>query len=245
MKKIRFISINENKIQKIKSGMKIALAVTSAGVIALIPAKIRTTNTTPPSDISTSQVQFVGDTNQVEDKKEETEEKEEVDIDIKSYEFSNKGVSVFNSDFKISEELEKEINNNIHNYGGDCSFIAINLNDGMAFGYNVDKSYQTASTIKVAVSLYGFKQMDSGNGSLDELKVYEERFRRDGSGVLKNKKSGTSYSLNDLFYYTLNYSDNVAYYMIHDRFYSNSYNEYLKDLGCKNLYLYNGAHWDI
>ena len=171
-------------------------------------------------------------------------DEQKVMIDISNIELSNSGVSTYNTDFELSDELTKEINGHIRNFGASCSFLAINLNDGMSFGYNIDATYQTASTIKAPVSLYGFKEMDKGNGSLEELKLYEERFRRDGSGVLKNQKSGTYYSLDDLFYYTIIYSDNVAYYMIHDRFYNDGYNEYLKEIGCNNLYLYGGK-WGI
>lgn len=167
----------------------------------------------------------------------------QTEIEIKDAVFSKSEVTVYNSDFEISEELEQKINNNIKNFGGDCSFIAINLKDGMSFGYNVDKKYPTASTIKAPFALYCCKQMDAGNGSLKEMKLYEEKFRRGGSGVLKDRKSGVEYSIEDLLYFTINYSDNVAYYMIHDRFYDNSYNEFLKDLGCNNLYLNNGARW--
>ena len=175
-----------------------------------------------------------------------TEESDEqlVNIDISSIELSNTGVSTYNTDFEISEELEHEINSYIKGFGASCSFVAINLKDGMTFGYNIDATYKTASTIKAPFSLYGFKEMDKGNGSLEELKLYEERFRRDGSGILKNQKSGTYYSLEDLFYYTINYSDNVAYYMVHDRFYNEGYNEFLKELGCNNLYLY-GGQWGL
>lgn len=164
-------------------------------------------------------------------------------ININEYEFSNSGVSVYNTDFRISDELTSKINNAIKSFGGDCSFLVINLNDGMSFGYNVDKTYKTASTIKAAFSLYAFKEMDKGNGSLDELKTYEEKFRRDGSGKLQHRESGVDYTLKDLFYYTINYSDNVAYYMVHDRFYNDSYNDFLKELGCSELYLNYGAKW--
>lgn len=164
-------------------------------------------------------------------------------ININEYNFSNTEVSVCNSDFKISDDLTNKINKYIQNFGGECSFLVINLDDGMAFGYNVDKTFKTASTIKAPFSLYAFKEMDKGNGNLDELKTYKEKFRRDGSGVLKDEKSGVDYTLRDLFFYTIHYSDNVAYYMVHDRFYSDEYNNFLKELGCSQLYLYNGAKW--
>ena len=170
---------------------------------------------------------------------------EVANLDIASIELRSDKVSTYNTDFEISSSLQEKINGYINGFGADCSFLAINLKDGMSFGYNIDATYQTASTIKAPFALYSFKEMDKGNGSQEELKVYEVKFRRDGSGVLKNKESGTSYSLKDLFYYTINYSDNVAYYMVHDRFYSENYNTFLKGLGCKQLYLYSGSKWSF
>lgn len=233
---IKFSSINKNKFAK---GIKFLCVGTALSLVlsGCNKTKVNTIESTTSDYIEEVITTPTLPTIEIVDK--ETG----LDLNINDIHISKKEVSVYNSDFEISEKTKNKINKNIKNYGGDCSFIAINLNDGMCFGYNIDKSYPTASTIKAAVSLYAFKEMDNGNGNLDELKVYEERFRRDGSGVLKNKKSGVSYSLKDLFYYTINYSDNVAYYMIHDRFYSNDYNTFLKDLGCDQLYLKNSARW--
>lgn len=240
MKKINKFSLNKNKF---KTGFKMILISTAIGLVALINSGCKNNNAYEEPTTSTSQTDIDNDNFTTDKTQEEVVQEKETMIDIKDDTFSNSGVSICNTDFKISDELTNQINNHINNFGGDCSFIAINLNDGMSFGYNVDKSYQTASTIKVAFSLYSFKEIDKGNGSLDELKLYEERFRRDGSGVLKDKSSGANYSLKDLFYYTINYSDNTAYYMVHDRFYSDEYNNFLSELGCKQLYLRNGAKW--
>lgn len=238
---IKFSSINKNKFI---NGIKFLCVGTALSLVlsGCNKLNIKTTNTITSTTAQTTNDYIEGE-NIHTPIMEYFEEESGLNLNIKGIDISNENVSVYNSNFEISEKTKNKINNDIKNYGGDCSFIAINLKDGMCFGYNIDKSYPTASTIKAAVSLYAFKEMDNGNGNLEELKVYEERFRRDGSGVLQNKKSGTSYSLKELFYYTINYSDNVAYYMIHDRFYSDHYNTYLKDLGCDQLYLENGARW--
>ncbi len=243
--KINYINKNKNKFKRTKLaflGAALCL-LTSCSAIHKQPQKDNYTN-----EISSTEFFEEPDILEVESLVEASESLKEEDIfgkevDISNISLSDKYVSTYNTDFEISSELQSKINGYIDGFGSDCAFIAINLKDGMSFGYNIDESFQTASTIKVAVSLYAFKEMDKGNGSLDELKVYEERFRRDGSGILKNKESGTSYSLNDLFYYTLHLSDNVAYYMIHDRFYNEGYNEFLKELGCTELYLNYGAKW--
>lgn len=265
MKKIKFKYISKNNVSR---KIKLMCLVTSLSTVSSCGVTYNKTNDTNSlnnsntyiessisQDISineetciiTEESNFEDETS-IENSDTETDtsniiEEEIVNIDIKSIELSEKEVSMYNTDYMISGELNDKINSYIKGYGASSSFIAINLNDGMTFGYNIDEKYSTASTIKVAFALYCFKEMDKGNGSLDELKLYEERFRRDGSGVLKNKKSGVEYSLRDLFYYTINYSDNVAYYMIHDRFYSEGYNDFLNSLGCKELYLKNGAKW--
>lgn len=235
MKKIRISYLNKNKFS---NGLKFICIGAALSLILSGCSKNDLNNSSFDSNNSyvsesTSELSF---DNLSIDNKEDL-------IDISSIFLNDKSVSVYNSDFKISEDLKIQINNHITNYGGNCSFIAINLTDGMSFGYNIDKAYPTASTIKAPFSLYCFKEMDKNNGSLDELKLYEERFRRDGSGVLQNEKSGTSYSLRNLFYYTINYSDNVAYYMVHDRFYNEGYNDFLKELGCNQLFLEDGAKW--
>ncbi|MBR6689771.1 MAG: serine hydrolase [Bacilli bacterium] len=237
MKKINEIYINKNKFKK---NIKFICMGIALGISLLLPVKLKNSNKTINSNISSSKVQDaeVHEYPKVNDKLEEVTE-----VNIKDDMFSNEEISINNSNFIISERLINEMKKHIKNFGGDCSFLVVNLNDGMSFGYNVDKAYSTASTIKVAFSLYSFKEMDKGNGSLEEQKLYEARFKRDGSGVLKNKSTGTNYSLKDLFYYTIHYSDNVAYYMVHDRFYDATYNDFLKELGCNNLYLNNGAKW--
>jgi len=222
MKKISNIYINKNKF---KNKFKYTFVVLAFMLTLIFPFKLKGCNKSINVETTSSKIQ---DAEAQEYPKLNNKLEEVTEINIKDDVFSNEEISINNSNFIISEELTNEIKKHINNFGGDCSFLVVNLNDGMSFGYNVDKAYSTASTIKVAFSLYSFKEMDKGNGSLEEQKLYEARFKRDGSGVLKNKSTGTNYSLKDLFYYTIHYSDNVAYYMVHDRFYDATYNDFFK-----------------
>ena len=241
MKKIKIKYININSVPKCIKLLSIGAALTIAftGCSPKIASNASvTTIATKPKTLTTISTTTTTKTEPIP-----TTTTQNIEVEIDDIALSNKGVSVYNSDFEISDKLQTKINNYIKKFNGDSSFIAINLKDGMSFGYNIDKSYQTASTIKVAFALFCFKEIENGNGSFQETKVYESRFKRDGSGILKDKKVGTSYTIKDLIYYTLNYSDNIAYYMIHDRFYSDKYNDFLKELGCNQLYLKNGAKW--
>ncbi|MEG2289187.1 MAG: serine hydrolase [Clostridium sp.] len=152
-------------------------------------------------------------------------------------------INIQNSKFAISDELLAEINNVINGYEGKSSFYVVSMEDNMSFGYNPDVAFETASTIKAPFALYCFKEIAKGNASLDEEKIYEERFYRDGSGVLQYEPIGGVYTLKELLFYTINCSDNIAYYMIHDRFWDEGYNNMLRNLGCEQYYLPNGSKW--
>jgi len=164
-------------------------------------------------------------------------------IDIVNDAFGPDVVQIRNTDFEISAALREKIETLIGGYGRKFAFYAVTLDETMSFGYNPDEIFHTASTIKAPYVLYCCKQIAEGIVGLDETKVYESRFHHNGSGVLKDKPFGEVYTVEELLYYAIHYSDNVAYYMLLDHFGKDGYNEMLKGLGCKNLYLVNGRNW--
>lgn len=170
-------------------------------------------------------------------------ETEEAFPDIRYDEYDASKVCVRNSDFQISEDLLNNINYAIDGYGGMCSFYVVDIETNMTFGYNPTAVFPTASTVKAPFCLYALKEIENGNGSLEEVKVYESRFMRGGSGVMQFETTGTVYTMEQLIFNTINWSDNIAYSMVHHRFWSDRYNNMLEDLGCDQFYLRNGAMW--
>lgn len=163
--------------------------------------------------------------------------------DISEDRFQKDKICVNNSSYKIPQELLEEFYDLMVSYGANCSFYAVNLEDNMSFGYNPDEEYETASTIKAPYVLYCFKEIEKGNGSLEEKKLYENRLYTYGSGELQFHSFGGTYTLEELIYYTIVYSDNIGYNMLNDRFGIEGYNKMLKELKCDEYYRDNNTLW--
>ncbi len=164
-------------------------------------------------------------------------------IDIASKSYTNNVITVIDSDFKISDELKTSIMDTIGTYGASSSFYIVSLNDGMSIGYNVDKRYETASSIKAPYALYIYKEIANGNIDPEQQITYQEKHYNKGTGVIKKAEFGSSYSVKDLVYYSLFESDNIAHGMLHKTFGVKGYNNMLKNLGTKQLYLTAGSPW--
>lgn len=164
-------------------------------------------------------------------------------IDIASKVYNTNSITVLDSEFKISDDLLQEINNSIAGYGASISFYILSLDDEMSIGYNVDKSFETASSIKAPYGLYIYKEIAAGNINPEQELVYESRYYNKGTGVIKKTDFGTKYTVRDLVYYSLNDSDNIAHIMLHSNFGVKGYNQMLTNLGAKQLYLTAGNPW--
>lgn len=165
------------------------------------------------------------------------------EIDIANLVYTEEEISILGTDFVISESLLNNLYELINSYGASCSFYMLGLNDGMSIGYNVDKVYETASSIKASYALYIYREIDKGNINHLEKLVYEEWFYNEGTGEIKNSEYGVEYSILDLVYYSLNDSDNIAHTMLHNRFGVDGYNKMLRNLKTKQLYLSASSPW--
>lgn len=164
-------------------------------------------------------------------------------IDINAKQYTNNTISIADSNFKISDSLLTEIYNTINNYGASSSFYIVSLKDGMSIGYNVDKAYETASSIKAPYALYIYKQIAEGNIDPNQEIMYKESYYNKGTGVIKKSEFGTMYTVRDLVYYSVTESDNIAHIMLHKEFGVKGYNEMLTNLGTKQLYLTASNPW--
>ena len=126
--------------------------------------------------------------------------------------------------------MSNKIYDAINSYGASSSFYVVSLKDGMSFGYNVDKQYETASCIKAPYALYIYQEIAKGNINGEQKLTYESRFYNKGTGVIKNSPFGTQYTIKELVYYSLYESDNVAHTMLHRTFGVKGYNQMLTNL---------------
>lgn len=97
--------------------------------------------------------------------------------------------------------------------------------------YGCDRDFKTASTSKLPYIKYLCTLADKGAIDLTETKLYEQRHKTDGSGVMKNMSTGASFTIATLMDYVLRYSDNIAYSMLMERFGLKEYLESVAALG--------------
>ncbi len=164
-------------------------------------------------------------------------------LDIASKVYQRNKITVLDSQFTISKDLQNRIYETIKDYGASSSFYIVSLKDSMSVGYNVDSRYETASSIKAPYALYVYKEIDKGNIDPNQLVEYKERHENKGTGVVKNSEFGTEFTVRDLVYYSIHESDNVAHIMLHNTFGVSGYNKMLSQLGAKQLYLTAGNPW--
>lgn len=152
-------------------------------------------------------------------------------------------ICVKNSKFQISDGLLKEVYELINSYRARTSFYVVSMEDNMTLGYNPDITFQTASTVKAPFVLYAFKKVDGGKVSLDEKISYDPRFYIEGAGLVSSNPIGSRYTLEELIFYTIHYSNNTSYNMLHNYLWDEDYNDMLRELGCKEFYLNKGYIW--
>jgi len=156
--------------------------------------------------------------------------------------FQEDTLEILHTNFRPSEQLESEIMELIENYGTTCSLYMVNLEDYATFGYNSDTYISTASTIKCPFAYYCYKEIEKGNYSFDDTLLYKSGYYSNGTGVLKDSGSGTYYTVEDLLYYMIHYSDNVAYLMLQDYFGYEGYNEMMSKYGFET-FLDDSVKW--
>ncbi len=163
-------------------------------------------------------------------------------VDIVNMGFSS-GISVVGSDFKISDDTLARLRNVIDNYGASTSFLIVSLNDGFAVGYNVDRQFETASSIKAPYAFYVYREIANGNVDPNGEITYTSNYYNKGTGVVKFYDYGTKFTVKQLLYFSLNDSDNIAHMLLHGTYGARGYNAMLRELGTKQLYLTEGNPW--
>lgn len=224
-----------------KSNILLILVNLIVCVTSIIIAK----NITKPSYATNDTTKIVFNEDKIEDKFDVSDFSgtEIKNIDIVNKEYKPNELSILDSQFTISEETLNKFYEIVNSYGAGTSLYIVSLSDGMSIGYNVDKAFETASSIKAPYALYLYKEIAKGNIDGDSKMVYEPRYYSTGTGIIKNSEFETEYTIKQLVYYSLTESDNIAHKMLHNNFGVKGYNEMLRALGCKQLYLTNGNPW--
>ena len=106
--------------------------------------------------------------------------------------------------------------------------------DGATWQHHGDRLFSAASTVKIAIMIEVYRQIDAGRLSLDDRYTYQESDRTGGSGVLNQMRVGVGLSLYDVIYLMMSISDNAATNILIRMVGMDAVNRTMADLGLKN-----------
>ena len=152
--------------------------------------------------------------------------------------YSNNGINLYNTDFRMSKELESAFLTLFGSFSKPQSVTVREIGTEFVFSYCPDTRIACASAIKGPFSLFLTKCLEQGLVSWNEKLEYAEKYDYFvGSGVIQeNYPYGTKFSVKRLYELMLNVSDNIAYLMLKDRVKGAKYfNDMVNSLGCADI----------
>ncbi len=113
----------------------------------------------------------------------------------------------------------------------DISLAYRDIETGFTVMLDPDKHYYSASVVKAPYMLYIYRLALAGKADLEQKVTYTEKYRREGTGVLKNMEYGTEFTVEELVGYSLEESDNSAFAMLRELFSEEDYEKFAVSLG--------------
>lgn len=115
--------------------------------------------------------------------------------------------------------------------------VAAHLPDGSRIGYRENELFKSASTIKIAIMIGLFRQIDAGQRSLADEFIMQESDKGKGSGVLLEMHTPLHLTLRDVLYLMMSISDNTATNILIELVGLNQINAIMQELGMKDSHL--------
>lgn len=112
--------------------------------------------------------------------------------------------------------------------------VSVIAPSGEHFSHNGARKFVAASTVKIAIMIELFRQIDAGKRSLDDVRAFEATDVTSGSGVIMHLHPGLPFTLGDLVYLMMSISDNAATNMLIDVVGMAEVNATMKSLGMKD-----------
>ncbi|MBP1560790.1 MAG: DUF4250 family protein [Oscillospiraceae bacterium] len=129
------------------------------------------------------------------------------------------------------EELFALIESYPHFNYYDISLAYRDIETGYTLLINPDRHYFIASVMKAPYMLYIYRLALDGEADLEQKVVYTEKYRREGTGAIKDMEFGTEFTVEELIGYALEESDNSAFAMLRELYPEEGYVDYIKSLG--------------
>ena len=139
----------------------------------------------------------------------------------------------------LTEDIKSKINelNSVFSDNSlNISYYYEDLSSGYSLSYNSQAQSWAASVIKAPVVIYIYDLANKGIVDLDEKITYTPSYYAGGTGVIKNHKYYSTYSIRTLVEYAVKYSDNIAHRMLVKRFGMEDIKNYWRNLGSSTIF---------
>lgn len=140
------------------------------------------------------------------------------------------------------EDIKNRIRNEIDKYENTIGIYADDLK-GNKIEINVNKTFETASCIKLFILIDLYKQIFEGKKNENDILKYDEVKHTGGSGVIKDLELGLEMTAKNTAIMMIVISDNIATNMLIDYLGIESINKTICDLGCTHTKLLNKVDW--
>jgi len=145
----------------------------------------------------------------------------------------------------MPDNLKATINSLNNYFDSSKNYFAFKYKDlytGLEIGYNEKQPIYASSLIKAPTSIYVYKEASLNRINLDEELTYTKKFQIGGTGIIKNNKFNTKYSIKNLVKYSIINSDNVAHLMLMDKYKRNNLLEFWSNKGTTSIFKKN-SNW--
>lgn len=113
-------------------------------------------------------------------------------------------------------ELEKDILRSLRDFQGTLGFVIKDLQTGRTMARNQDRSFPSASMVKVPIMASCLKAVEEDRISLEEVLTLKRTDKVRGSGILRAAPAGTPVTIEKLLELMITDSDNTAANMLID-----------------------------
>ena len=183
----------------------------------------------------------------------------------RDYVSSLSGFSTNIRDPRVFDKLKK-LENYCATLGNTTTFYYTDVNNQYYIQYNSNRVYRTQCTVKAPYVKSILVYMEQNNIPLTTTLTMRKNQRWSGHYLTDNFPTGSVFTIRDLIYYTIHYSDNTAYQMLFDYFGAGVFNASAEKAGSSlrlgsyvfgetsasdmaklflDIYRYNGRYKDI
>ena len=133
--------------------------------------------------------------------------------------------------------LRQKLTNEIKRFKGEVGIVIKDLRFNWEISYNNDRLFPSASLVKIPIMSACFLASEEGKIKLDRQVVLRSRDKFPGSGILKDIRSGVTFTVEELIGLMVDDSDNTATNILTNMVGIDYLNSVFNSLGLKNTNL--------